>query len=139
MKRENFMVHVVDSDQAIADGLVTLLGTYGIEVLSHPDAESFLRSWLPRRCRNCCLITEADLPGLSGPALLRKLRELRVEVPVLMLLSTSSPELIEVALSSGQVSVIQKPCHDRTLIDRVLSIRDANTTVGGQSRRTGKH
>ena len=45
----------VDSDQAIADGLATLLGTYGIEVLPHPDAESFLKYWLPRRCLNCCL------------------------------------------------------------------------------------
>ena len=121
--RENFMVHVVDSDQAIADGLAVLLGTYGINVQSHTDAESFLQYWLPRRCRNCCLITEADLPGLSGPALLRKLRELRVEVPVLMLVSTSSPELFETALGTNRVSVIQKPCLDRTLIDRVLSLR----------------
>ena len=73
------MVHVVDSDQAIADGLATLLGTYGIEVLPHPDAESFLKYWLPRRCLNCCLIMEADMPGLSGPALLRELRERRVK------------------------------------------------------------
>lgn len=116
------MVHVVDSDQAIADGLAVLLGTYGINVQSHTDAESFLQYWLPRRCRNCCLITEADLPGLSGPALLRRLRELRVEVPVLMLVSTSSPELFETVPGSKQVSVIQKPCLDRTLIDRVLSL-----------------
>ena len=117
------MVHVVHSDQAIADGLATLLGTYGIDVLSHPDAESFLKYWLPRRCRNGCLITEADLPGLSGPALLREMRELRVEIPVLMLVSTSSPGLFETAFGSSLVSVIQKPCLDRTLIDRVLSLR----------------
>jgi two-component system CheB/CheR fusion protein len=139
MERENFMVHVVDSDQAIADGLATLLGTYEIEVLSYPDADSFLKFWLPRRCRNCCLIAEADMPGLSGPALLRELRDLRVEIPVLMLLSTSSPELFELALSSEQVSVIQKPCHDSTLIDRVLSIRAAGMAAGGQSRRSGNH
>jgi len=139
VKRENFMVHVVDSDQAIADGLATLLGAYGIEVLSYPDAESFLKFWLPRRCRNCCLITEANLPALSGPARLRELRELRVEIPVLMLLGTSSPELIELALSSGQVSVIQKPCNDSTLIDRVLSIRAEGMAAERQSRRSGEH
>ncbi len=133
------MVHVVDSDQAIADGLATLLGTYGIDVLSHPDAESFLNFWLPRRCRNCCLIAEADMPGLSGPALLRELRELRADIPVLILLSTSSPELFALARSSGQVSVIQKPCHDSTLIDRVLSIRASGMAAGGESRRSGEH
>lgn len=132
------MVHVVDSDQAIADGLSTLLGTYGIDVLSHPDAESFLKYWLPRRCRNCCLITEADLPGLSGPALLRELRELRVEVPVLMLVSTSSPDLFETALGSSLVSVIQKPCLDRTLIDRVVSLRAAGMDEKRRVREAGE-
>jgi FixJ family two-component response regulator len=137
--RENFLVHLVDSDQAIADGLAVLLGTYGINVQSHTDAESFLQYWLPRRCSNSCLITEADLPGLSGPALLRKLQELRVEVPVLMLVSTSSPELFETALGSKRVSVIQKPCLDRTLIDRVLSLRNEGMAETHQSGRSGGH
>lgn len=125
MKRDDFVVHIVDSDQAIADGMATLLDTYGIDVLSYPDAESFLRFWLPRRPCNCCLIAEADLPGLSGPALLRELRTLNVNIPVLLLASTFSPELIEVARRSNQVGVIEKPCVDHTLIDRVLDLRDA--------------
>ena len=139
MKRENFIVHVVDSDQAIADGMATLLDTYGIEVLSHPDAESFLKFWLPRRCHTCCLITEADLPGMSGPAFLRQLRELRVDIPVLMLVGTSSPELNRAALSSGRIGVIQKPCLDRTLIDRVLSIRAEGAAGQNRRWRTGGH
>ncbi|MDH3756951.1 MAG: response regulator [Gammaproteobacteria bacterium] len=124
MTRDNFVVHIVDPDQAIGDGLATLLGTYGIDVLSYPDAESFLKFWLPRRPCNCCLISEADLPGLSGPALLRELRELSVEIPVLLLVSTSSPELIEVARSSSQIGVIEKPCVDHALINRVLRLRE---------------
>lgn len=125
MKRDDFVVHIVDSDQAIADGMATLLGTYGIDVLSYQDAESFLRFWLPRRPFNCCLIAEAELPGLSGPALLRELRTLSVNIPVLLLVSTSSPELIAAARTASQVGVIEKPCVDHTLIDRVLSLRDA--------------
>lgn len=117
------MVHIVDSDQAIADGLATLLNTYGLEVIAYPDAESFLKFWLPRRFVNCCLIAEADLPGLSGPALLRELRELHVDIPVLLLVSTSVPELTEVAGRSSLVCVIEKPCLDQSLIDRVLKFR----------------
>jgi two-component system CheB/CheR fusion protein len=139
VKHENFIVHVVDSDQAIADGLTTLLDTYGIDVLSYPDAESFLRYWLPRRACNCCLITEADLPGLSGPALLRELREQHVEIPVLMLVSTSSPELIEAAQSSDQIGVVQKPCLDHTLIDRVLRLRSNGAIEWSNGQGTGTH
>lgn len=125
MKRGNFMVHVVDSDQAIADGLVTLLSTYGIEVLPYSDAESFFRHWLPNPSDNCCLIIDADIPGLSGPALLQELRRQRVDIPVLMLVGTSTPEMMEASRSAARVGVIQKPCVDHKLTDRVLEIRAA--------------
>ena len=91
MKHDTFVVHVVDPDQAIADGLETLLHTYGMQVRYYPDAESFLAA-RPRRARgHCCLLVEADLPGLSGPALLQQIRDGFAHVPVLLFVSTSSP------------------------------------------------
>jgi FixJ family two-component response regulator len=117
---------VVDSDQAIADGLVTLLATYGVDVLRYPDIDSFLRYWLPRRHRNCCLITESDTAECSGPALLRELEELNVEIPLLLLVNASSAELIKDARSSDQFGVIRKPCLDHTLVQRVLSLRSSS-------------
>ena len=122
MTHEKFVVHVVDPDKAIAEGLATLLSTYGIGVQCYPDAESFLRSWQPRRSRRCCLLAEAELPRLSGPALLRKLRAQQIDIPVMLLVSTSSPELIEAARSSSQVGVIEKPCVNDTLIEQVLGL-----------------
>ena len=135
MKREDFAVHIVDSDQAIADGLATLLSTFGIEVIAYPDAEAFLNVWLPRRFVNCCLIADADLPGPGGGALLRKLHELHVNIPVLLLVSPSAPELIDPARSWSLVSIIEKPCLDQTLINRVLKIRARGT---GDHSDTGR-
>ena len=126
MTHEDYVVHVVDSDQAIADGLATLLATYGVEVLRYPDIDSFLRYWLPRRHRNCCLITESDTAECSGPALLRELEELNVEIPLLLLVNASSAELIKDARSSDQFGVIRKPCLDHTLVQRVLSLRSSS-------------
>ena len=134
MKHNNFIVHVVDSDQAIADALATLLDTYGIEVRSYTDAGSFLEFWSPRRWRNCCLIVDADLPGLGAPALLRELRELKVDIPVLVLVGTSTPEMIETARRSGAIGVIQKPCLGHTLIDLVLEFRGAAAAVSSDAR-----
>jgi two-component system CheB/CheR fusion protein len=131
------MVHVVDSDQAIADGLVTLLSTYGIEVLPYSDAEAFFRHWPANPSHNCCLIIDADIPGLSGPALLRELRMQRVDIPVLLLVGTSTPEMIEASRGAGRVGIIQKPCVDRTLTDRVLEIREAAAAEPGGSRGAG--
>lgn len=138
MTHEDFLVHVVESDQAIADGLATLLTTYGVEVLNYPDIRSFLDYWLPRRHRNCCLITESDTPGCSGYALLRKLHELQVEIPVLLLVNSSSVELIRAARTSHRIAVILKPCLDRTLVRRVLSLRSLSLAACGNRRTLGE-
>ena len=123
--REDFLVHVVDSDQAIADGLATLLSTYGIDVLSYADTGSFLDSWLRHRRGNCCLIAEADSPEFSGVEFLRELQELRVDIPVLLLASAASPDLVDAVRRSNRVGVIRKPCLDHTLVQRLLEFRAA--------------
>ena len=46
-----------------------------------------------------------------------------VDIPVLLLVSTSVPERIEAAGSSSQVCVIEKPCVDQLLTKRVLRFR----------------
>ena len=119
------MVHVVDPDQAIAEGLATLLNTYGIQVCSYPDAEAFLDCCAQLHPDHCCLLVEADLPGLSGPALLEKLLDECPNLPVWLLISTSSPELIEVARSSSRIGVIEKPFVNGTLTDRLLRLRES--------------
>lgn len=123
MKCGDFLVHVVDPDQAIGEGLATLLNTYGIEVRFYPDAETFLQSWPTANQSHCCLLVEADLPGLSGPALVQRLLDECPDLPVLLLVSTSSHRLIAVARSSSRVAVIEKPFIDSTLIDALLKLQ----------------
>jgi FixJ family two-component response regulator len=123
LRTGKFVVHIVDPDAAIADGLATLLSTWDIEVVSYPDAETFLRSWAFSVPRPGCLLIEADLPGVSGPALLEQLNGDRLRLPVLLLISTSSPALLEAARSSSGIRVIEKPCVDDTLVEAVLEIR----------------
>ncbi len=120
MQPVNFIVHIVDPDEAIADGLATLLSTYGIDVIAYPDAETFLRAGAGETGLPGCLLVEADLPGASGPALLEQLDG---AMDVVLLVSTSSPDLIEAAKGSDRIRVIEKPCLDGTLVDLVLRIR----------------
>jgi two-component system CheB/CheR fusion protein len=122
LKAEEFVVHIVDPDQAIAEGLATLLNTYGIEVCSYPDAETFLDAWSQLRPGHCCLLVEAELPGLSGPALVQILLDEFADLPVLLLINTSSPQLIETARSSSRFGVIEKPFLNGMLIEQVLRL-----------------
>lgn len=135
MKHEKFVVHVVDPDPAIADGLSVLFDTYGIEVYSYRDAESFLEAMPPSSGYRCLLI-EANLPGISGPALLQKLRDECADLPVLLLISTSSPQLIEAARSARQVGVIEKPCTNGMLMKEVLRLRQQSGRVSHEPRKS---
>ena len=123
MKRDEFTVHVVDPDRAIGDGFAVLLSTYGIAVRSYPDAESFLECWPQVSAQRCCLIVEADLPGLSGPALIQRLADESDDLAVVLLVSTSSPELVNIAERSSHIGVVEKPLVHGTLIDELVSRR----------------
>jgi FixJ family two-component response regulator len=125
LEHGDFVVHIVDPDQAITDGLATLLDTYGIRVVSYPDAEAFLETWPQRDAGRCCLLCEADLPGLSGPALLQELCDECVDLPVLLLVNRYSHDLLESARSEGRVGIVEKPFVNDTLINTLLRLRGA--------------
>ena len=114
---------MVDPDQAIAEGLATLLNTYGIKVCSYPDAETVLDSRMQLRPGHSCLLIEAELPGLSGPALVQILLDEFADLPVLLLINTSPPGLIEMARRSSRFGVIEKPFRNGMLIEQVLQFR----------------
>jgi regulator of ribonuclease activity A len=71
----------------------------------------------------------------SAEAPLRELRELHVDIPVLLLVSTSVSELIEGARRSSQVCVIAKPCVDQSLTKRVLRFRGSGLTTHSNAGR----
>lgn len=123
LKHDKFVVCVVDPESAIAEGLSILFETYGIEVLSFPDAESFLEAIPLIRNSHCCLIIEANLPGISAPALLQEMHDEFADLWMFLLISTSSPQLLEAAQSSRQISVIEKPCTNGQLVEKVLEVR----------------
>lgn len=125
MKREHYIVYVIDPDQAIADGLSTLLYTYDIEVVHFPNAESFLDSEAARSCDNCCLLVEANLPGMSGPALMHELRGIHVDLPVLLLVDTMTPAFVNVVNASGRIGVLEKPLANDALVSSILRLRRA--------------
>jgi FixJ family two-component response regulator len=124
LKPDKFVVHVVDPDAAIADGLSTLFDTYGIAVISYPDAESYLDAMPPPGLGPCCLLVDANLPGISGPALLQKLRDERADLPLLLMISTSYPQLTETLQGSRQIGFIEKPCSNGMLVKKVLELRE---------------
>ena len=83
MASDKGLVHVIDDDEASRQSLAFLLQTAKIDVQTHVSAAIFLDQ-LPDLSA-CCIVTDVRMPGLSGIDLLRRLRELNVTAPVIVM------------------------------------------------------
>jgi len=128
MRCEKDIVYVIDPDETVHDALTALLGTGGRRVVCYRDAEAFLDSNFVRRVPCGCILAEANLPGMGSLALLRRLRDEDVGLPVVVLTSTSNRDIANQALKAGAVEVIEKPLVADRLLELLRSL--ATDTTG---------
>jgi len=130
MASDPVVVHVIDDDEASRQSLAFLLQTGKIEVQTHASATIFLDQ-LPNLSAGC-IITDVRMPGLSGIDLLRRLRELNITAPVIVITGHGDVPLAVEAMKSGAADVVEKPFDDEALLD---SVRSALRQQEGDKRR----
>jgi len=130
MPSEKGRVHVIDDDDALRESLAFLLGSADIEVESYASAAAFLEA-LPSM-RLSCVITDVRMPGLSGIDLLRRLKELKIEVPVIVITGHGDVPLAVEAMKVGAVDFLEKPFDDEVLL---ASVRSALRRQDGEAKR----
>jgi two-component system response regulator FixJ len=123
-------VHIIDDDDGLRESLAFLLRTARIEVESFASATAFLDA-LPDT-RLSCVITDVRMPGLSGIDLLRRLRELKIEVPVIVITGHGDVPLAVEAMKVGATDFLEKPFDDEVLL---ASVRSALRWREGETRR----
>ena len=112
-------VAVIDPDPASRDVLRSLLDGLGADVRTYGAAEPFLAalSTLPT-----CLITEVELPAMSGLMLLRHLKSLRKGVPSILLATNPAVSLAVEVIREGALDFIEKPIADDRIARRVSAL-----------------
>ena len=113
------LVHVIDDDEAVRDSLKFLLRTAGMEVRTYESATAFLDA-LPG-INAGCIITDVRMPDISGVDLLRRLKELKVGVPVIVITGHGDVQLAVEAMKIGAVDFIEKPFDDDLLLAAIRS------------------
>jgi two-component system, LuxR family, response regulator FixJ len=122
MPSEKPIVHVIDDDEAVRDVLAFQLGSAGIEVRTYDSAAGFLK--IVPTVQAGCIITDVRMPDLSGIDLLRRLRELQVAVPVIVITAHGDIPLAVEAMRIGAVDFLEKPFADEVLLASVRSALD---------------
>jgi FixJ family two-component response regulator len=114
---EHSIVYVVEPDPAVRARLRTILRTGTVEVREWESAESFLDSLTLERA--ACLITEVELPGMSGLRLQQRLREVAPDLPVIVTTKHGDVPTAVRVMRDGAVGFFEKPFVDRAIIARV--------------------
>jgi two-component system response regulator FixJ len=135
MPSEAGIVHVIDDDEALRESLVFLLGTAGIEVKSHASATDFLAGIATADAG--CIVSDVRMPGMTGIELLRRLKELGVGVPVIVVTGHGDVPLAVEAMKFGAVDFLEKPFDDEVLLASVRSaLQHRASEAKRQSERT---
>ena len=123
MPSDKAVVHVIDDDEAVRQSLVFLLGTAGLEVRTYDSATAFLDA-LPNVVAGC-VITDVRMPVVSGIELLRRLRKLKLAVPVIVITGHGDVPLAVEAMKMGAADFLEKPFDDEALLASVRSALNA--------------
>jgi two-component system response regulator FixJ len=119
------IIYVIDDDDAVRQSLEFLLRTAGFTVRSFESAKAFLEN-IPQ-LGSSCIITDVRMPDISGIDLLRRVKELDADVPVIMITGHGDISLAVEAMKIGATDFLEKPFDDDQLLAALRSTlsRDA--------------
>ena len=115
--RDSRVVAIVDDDERMRNALQGLLKAEGFVTRTFASAEEFLESGQPREC--ACLITDIQMPGMSGLDLQARLNAQQIKLPIIFITAHGDSQMRMQALRSGAVEFLAKPFDDEVLLDTV--------------------
>lgn len=110
-------IYVIDDDEAVRDSLCMLIRMHGWPVVSFPSAADFL-SRVDVRCGGA-LITDLDLPGITGPQLQQHLIAEDSPLAVVVISGVADMAATASVMKSGAVAVLEKPFSESQLISAI--------------------
>jgi RNA polymerase sigma factor (sigma-70 family) len=117
------LVHIVDDDASFRTAIERRLKKAGYEVATYPSAQHLL-DCLPSENESGCILLDVRIPGLSGPELQARLRELGSTLPIVFLTGYAEVQTTVRAIKAGAEDVLTKPVSSEELfgaIERALA------------------
>jgi two-component system response regulator FixJ len=100
------LVHVVDDDASIRDSLSLLLGAAGFAVRTYDSAVAFLQGAADRGTG--CVLTDVQMPELNGIELQRRMTELGIRLPVIVMTGHGDVPIAVEALKAGALDFLEE-------------------------------
>jgi FixJ family two-component response regulator len=108
------LITIVDDDELIRESTKGLLKSLGYQAAAFASAEEFLQSGSVYD--TSCLITDVQMPGLSGIDLERRLVEQGIHLPTIFITAFPEERLRARAMAAGAVGYLGKPFSEESLL-----------------------
>jgi FixJ family two-component response regulator len=108
------MIAIVDDDDSLREALGMLVRSLGHRASTFGSAEEFLKSEKLRD--TSCLITDLNMPGLSGIDLQDWLIVRGHRIPIIFITGHPDDNVRARALNAGAVGFLSKPCNGDHLL-----------------------
>jgi two-component system response regulator FixJ len=124
-------IHVIDDDAAVRGSLTFLFEAAGFPVQSYGSAAAFLDAVATLGAG--CVLTDVRMPDFDGLALQRRLTELGVAMPVIVMTGHADVPIAVQALKEGAFDFIEKPFDDERLLAAVRGALEAGRQRWGEA------
>ncbi len=114
MSRE-LSIAVIDDDESFRVALIEALQSLGYDASGFVSAEQFVAGDGEGSCD--CVITDIQMPGMSGFDLKKLLVARGSAIPVIMITARAGVDLEAKAAASGALRLFRKPFETDALID----------------------
>ncbi|HEV2629559.1 MAG TPA: response regulator FixJ [Pseudolabrys sp.] len=130
------IIYVIDDDEAVRQSLEFLLRTAGIKVRGFESGKAFLD--VLAQIDSGCVITDVRMPEITGIDLLKKVKEIKPDLPVIVITGHGDIALAVEAMKIGAVDFLEKPFDDdhllaavKSALDREADLAQRNAEVNG--------
>lgn len=125
-------VHVIDDDDDARESLAFLLSTADLETYTYPSAMAFLDV---AKTASGVVVTDIRMPGMDGLELIRRLGEMGLTLPVIVMTGHGDVPLAVEAMKAGVIDFIEKPYDDQIMLG---AIRRALANLGQTAERASE-
>jgi len=111
------MISIIDDDPSVREATDELMTSLGYRAATFASAEDFLQSGLMKD--TSCLITDVQMPGLSGIELQSVLIARGNTTPMIFVTAFPEERIRRRALESGAIGFLSKPFDEERLIAHI--------------------
>jgi FixJ family two-component response regulator len=136
MENRRSFVAIVDDEESVRRALVRLLRAANLDAEAFPSGEAFLNSL--EKFKPDCVVLDLQMPGLTGRDVQRRLINMRINLPVILITAHDDVVTQQQSLSDGAANYLRKPLRGDVLVRSINeSIARATATAGAPGTSSG--